>query len=92
MKRIGLFLLTNIAVIAIAMITMNILGVGSYMEGTSLNLNNLFMFALIFGFAGSFVSLAMSKWMAKMSTGAQVIEQPRNADEAWLLETVRRQA
>lgn len=92
MKRIALFLLTNIAVIAVAMVTMNILGVGSYMEGTSLNLNNLFMFALIFGFAGSFVSLAMSKMMAKMATGAQVIEQPRNADEQWLVETVRRQA
>ncbi|WP_178861311.1 protease HtpX [Thiomicrorhabdus cannonii] len=91
-KRIGLFLLTNIAVIAVAMITMNLLGVGNYMEGTSLNLSNLFMFALIFGFAGSFVSLAMSKWMAKMTTGAQVIEQPRNADEQWLLETVSRQA
>lgn len=92
MKRIGLFLLTNIAVIAVAMLAMNILGVGNYMEGTSLNLNNLFMFALIFGFAGSFVSLAMSKWMAKMSTGAKVIETPRNADEKWLVDTVARQA
>lgn len=92
MKRIGLFLLTNIAVIAVAMLAMNILGVGSYMQGTSLNLSNLFMFALIFGFAGSFVSLAISKWMAKMSTGAQVIEQPRNADEQWLVDTVAKQA
>ena len=92
MKRIGLFLLTNIAVIAVAMLVMNILGVDSYMQGTSLNLNNLFMFALIFGFAGSFVSLVMSKWMAKISTGAQVIEQPRNADEQWLLDTVNKQA
>lgn len=92
MKAIGLFLLTNIAVLAVAMITLNLLGVGNYMEGTSLNLGNLFMFALVFGFAGSFVSLAMSKWMAKMSTGAQVIETPRNADEQWLVDTVRRQA
>lgn len=92
MKRIGLFLLTNIAVLAVAMITMNLLGVGNYMQGTSLDLGNLFAFALIFGFAGSFVSLAMSKWMAKMSTGAQVITQPRNADEKWLLDTVARQA
>ena len=92
MKRIGLFLLTNIAVIAVAMLAMNILGVGNYMEGTSLNLNNLFMFALIFGFAGSFVSLAMSKFMAKMSTGAKVIEVARNSDEQWLLDTVARQA
>lgn len=92
MKRIGLFLLTNMAVIAVAMLAMNLLGVGSYMEGTSLNLNNLFMFALIFGFAGSFISLAMSKFIAKMSTGAKVIETPRNADEKWLLDTVARQA
>jgi len=92
MKRIGLFLLTNIAVIAVAMLVMNILGVGNYMQGTSLNLSNLFMFALIFGFAGSFVSLAMSKWLAKMSTGAKVIESPRNADEKWLLDTVAKQA
>jgi len=92
MKRMGLFLLTNIAVIAVAMLAMNILGVGSYMEGTSLNLNNLFMFALIFGFAGSFISLAMSKWMAKMSTGAKVITEPKNADEQWLVDTVTRQA
>ncbi|BBP43031.1 protease HtpX [Thiosulfativibrio zosterae] len=92
MKRIGLFLLTNIAVLAVAMITMNLLGVGNYMQGTSLDLGNLFAFALIFGFAGSFVSLAMSKWLAKMSTGAQVITQPRNADEKWLLDTVTRQA
>lgn len=92
MKRIGLFLLTNMAVIAVAMLAMNILGVGRYMEGTSLNLGNLFMFALIFGFAGSFISLAMSKFIAKMSTGAKVIETPRNADEKWLLDTVARQA
>lgn len=92
MKRIGLFLLTNFAIIAVAMLAMNILGVGNYMEGTSLNLNSLFMFALIFGFAGSFVSLAMSKFIAKMSTGAKVIEVARNSDEQWLLDTVARQA
>ncbi|MGM0542091.1 MAG: protease HtpX, partial [Pseudomonadota bacterium] len=92
MKRIGLFLLTNIAVIAVAMLVMNILGVGSYMEGTSLNLNSLFMFALIFGFAGSFISLAMSKFIAKMSTGAKVIETASNSDEQWLLDTVARHA
>lgn len=92
MKRIGLFLIMNIAVIAVAMLVMNILGVGNYMQGTSLNLGNLFMFALIFGFAGSFISLAMSKWLAKMSTGAKVITEPRNADEKWLLDTVAKHA
>ncbi len=92
MKGIFLFLLTNAAVIAVAMVTMNLLGVGSYMEGTSLNLGNLLAFAAIFGFAGSFVSLALSKWMAKKSTGARVIEQPANADEQWLFDTIARQA
>lgn len=92
MKRIGLFLLTNLAVIAVAMLVLNILGVGSYMQGTNLDLGNLFMFALVIGFAGSFVSLAMSKWLAKMSTGAKVIEEPRNAEEKWLFDTVAAQA
>ncbi|PLA74114.1 protease HtpX [Hydrogenovibrio sp. SC-1] len=92
MKRIGLFLLTNIAVLAVAMLMMNLLGVGNYMQGTNLDLGNLFAFAAIFGFAGSFVSLAMSKWLAKMSVGAQVITQPRNADEQWLMDTVSRQS
>lgn len=92
MKRIGLFLLTNIAVLAVAMLAINILGVGSYMQGTNLDLGNLFAFAAIIGFAGSFVSLAMSKWLAKMSVGAKVIEQPKNADEQWLVDTVGHQA
>jgi len=92
MKRIGLFLITNIAVLAVAMLMMNLLGVGNYMQGTNLDLGNLFAFAAIFGFAGSFVSLAMSKWIAKMSVGAQVITQPRNADEQWLMDTVGRHA
>lgn len=92
MKRIGLFLLTNIAVLGIAMLMMNLLGVGNYMQGTNLDLGNLFAFAAIFGFAGSFVSLAMSKWIAKMSVGAKVITQPKNADEQWLVDTVGRQA
>lgn len=92
MKRIGLFLLTNFAVIAVAMITLNLLGVQGYMNSQGLDLKSLFIFALVFGFAGSFVSLAMSKWIAKMSVGAQVIEQPRTADEQWLLDTVRRHA
>ncbi len=90
LKTIGLFLLTNIAVIAVASIAMSLFGVGSVLQanGVDLNYDSLFMFALIFGFAGSFVSLAMSKFMAKHMTGAQVITQPRNADEQWLVETV----
>ena len=94
MKRIGLFLLTNIAVIAVASIVLSLLGVGSTLQanGVDLALGNLLIFAAVFGFAGSFVSLALSKFMAKKMTGAQVIESPRNADEQWLVDTVRRQA
>lgn len=94
MKRIGLFLLTNIAVIAVASIVLSLLGVGSTLQanGVDLALGNLLAFAAVFGFAGSFVSLALSKFMAKKMTGAQVIENPRNADEQWLVDTVRRQA
>ncbi len=88
MKRILLFLGTNLAVIALASITLNILGVGNYMSSQGLNLGSLLIFCAVFGFAGSFVSLFISKWMAKMSTGTQIIEQPRNAQERWLVDTV----
>ncbi|MRI32367.1 protease HtpX [Endozoicomonas sp. OPT23] len=89
MKRILLFLATNLAVIAVASITLNILGVGSYMDSQGLNLGSLLVFCAVFGFAGSFVSLFLSKMMAKMGTGTQIIDQPRTAQEQWLLETVR---
>ncbi|MBE0494132.1 MAG: protease HtpX [Thiomicrospira sp.] len=92
MKRIGLFLLTNIAVIAVASIVLSLLGVGSTLQanGVDLDLGNLLIFAAVFGFAGSFVSLALSKFMAKRMTGAKVIENPTTADEKWLVETVHR--
>jgi heat shock protein HtpX len=90
MMRIVLFLLTNLAVIAVASITLSLLGVGSYLEqGNNLNLNNLLAFCLVFGMAGSFVSLLISKWMAKRSMGVQIIEQPQNASEQWLYSTVK---
>jgi heat shock protein HtpX len=90
MMRIVLFLLTNLAVIAVASITLSLLGVGSYLEqGNNLNLNNLLAFCLVFGMAGSFVSLFISKWMAKRSMGVQLIEQPQNASEQWLYSTVK---
>lgn len=89
MMRIGLFLLTNLAIIAVASITLNLLGVGSYLQQNGdLDLNSLLIFCAVFGFAGSFISLFLSKFMAKRGTGTQVITQPRNADEKWLLETV----
>jgi heat shock protein HtpX len=94
MKRIALFLATNLAIIVVLSITLRILGVEQILDesGTGLNLNALLIFALVFGFGGSFISLAISKWMAKRSMGVQVIEQPRSPDEQWLVETVRRQA
>ncbi len=92
MKRIALFLLTNLAVLLVLSITARILGVDRFLTANGLNMGALLGFAAVFGFGGAFISLAMSKALARMSVGAQVIEQPRNATEQWLLETVRRQA
>jgi len=94
MKRIALFLATNIAIVLVLGITLRILGVESILDqqGVGLDINSLLIFAAVFGFGGSFISLAMSKWIAKRSTGAQVIESPRTAQENWLFNTVQRQA
>lgn len=92
MKRIALFLLTNIAVVLVLGVVCSVLGVDRFLTQKGLNLPMLLAFSAVIGFGGSFISLAMSKWMAKMSTGATVITQPRNAAEAWLLSTVERQA
>jgi len=90
MKRIVLFLLTNFAVIAVLSITARLLGIDHYLTANGLNMGMLLAFAALIGFGGSFISLLMSKTMAKWSTGAKVIEQPRNQDEAWLVDTVRK--
>ena len=94
MKRVALFLMTNLAIIVVLSITLRLLGVERILDeqGVGLDLNNLLIFAAVFGFGGSFISLAVSKWMAKRATGAVVITQPRNQTEQWLLATVRRQA
>jgi heat shock protein HtpX len=92
MKRIFLFLLTNLAVVVVLSVTMRILGVEPYLTASGINLSALLMFAGIMGMGGALISLALSKWTAKMSVGAQVIEVPRNATEAWLVETVHRLA
>jgi heat shock protein HtpX len=94
MKRILLFLATNLAIIVVLSITLRLLGFERILDeqGTGLNINSLLLFASVFGFGGSFMSLAMSKWTAKRFTGAQVIEIPRNAQEHWLVTTVQRQA
>ncbi|HZX81364.1 MAG TPA: protease HtpX [Lysobacter sp.] len=85
-KRVALFLSTNLAVLLLLSVVMRLFGVDPQTSG------GLLVMATLFGFGGSFISLMMSKWLAKRSTGAHVIEQPRNESERWLVETVRRQA
>lgn len=92
MKRILLFLLTNIAVMIVLSIVASVFGVDRFLTRNGLNLGQLLAFSAIFGMGGAFISLAMSKTIAKMSTGARVITQPSSAAEAWLLATVERQA
>ena len=86
MKRIALFVLTNIAVMVVVGIVTSLLGVGRY---TGTNTGQLMIFSLVVGFAGAIVSLLMSKTMAKMSMGVKIIQTPANSDEAWIVETVR---
>lgn len=92
--RIGLFLITNMAVLFVLSITMRLLGVDQMLasQGIGVQLNGLLIMAAIIGFGGSFISLAISKWMAKRSMGVELIEQPRSSQEAWLVNTVQRQA
>ena len=90
MKRIVLFLITNLAVMLVLSIVLSIVFKVFGIDNRSMG--GLLIFAAVFGFGGSFISLAMSKWMAKRSTGAVVITQPQNATEHWLFDTVRRQA
>jgi heat shock protein HtpX len=92
MKRTFLFLATNLAIVLVLSITMRLLGVEPYLNEQGLNLNSLLIFAAVMGFGGSFISLSISKWTAKRSVGAQVIETPRTQAEIWLVQTVRRQA
>jgi heat shock protein HtpX len=94
MQRVFLFLLTNIAIMVILSLTLRILGVESLLaqNGSDLNLNALVIFSGIFGFGGAFISLAISKWMAKRMTGAKVITSPSNNIEKWLLDTVKKQS
>ena len=89
--RILLFLATNIAVLLLASVTFRVLGLEQflYQQGVGLNLTGMLVFSAIFGMGGSFFSLMISKWMAKRSTGAQVIDQPRNPSERWLVDTVK---
>lgn len=89
--RILLFLATNMAVLFLVSIVFNLLGLQGILaeNGVDLNLGALLVMCAVFGFGGSLISLFLSKWMAKRGTGAYVIEQPRNRDEQWLLDTVK---
>ena len=92
MKRIALFLMTNLAIVLVLSISARILGVDRILTENGLNLGALLVFASLFGFGGAFISLAISKWMALRSTGAVVIKDPRNETERWLVQTVAQQA
>src|SRR5210317_1216996 len=93
-KRVMLFIATNLAVVLVLSIVLRLLGIDSYLDEQQVGINYeaLLVFSLVLGFGGSFISLALSKWMAKRSTGARVITQPQNAAESWLVATVERQA
>jgi heat shock protein HtpX len=94
MRRVFLFLMTNIAIIVLLSITLRLLGVEGILadNGSDLDLQALLIFSAVFGFGGAFISLLISKWIAKRMTGAVVIESPSNNLEKWLLETVEKQA
>ncbi len=94
MKRIGLFLVTNVAVLVVLSASLHLLGVDRMLaeQQAGLNVTGLLVMAAVIGMGGSIISLALSKWMAKRGTGARVIEQPSTRTEQWLVETVARQA
>lgn len=93
-KRVALFIATNLAVVLVLSIVLRLLGVDRILDesGTGINYDALLVLSVVIGFGGSFISLAMSKWMAKRSTGARVIENPANSTESWLVNTVQRLA
>ncbi|MEW5880228.1 MAG: protease HtpX [Pseudomonadota bacterium] len=92
MKRIALFVMTNLAIIVVLGVVTSLLGVNRYLTAQGLDLSMLLAFAAVVGFTGSIFSLLISKPMAKWTTGARTIDQPANAMEAWLVDTVRRHA
>jgi len=90
MKRIVLLVLTNLLVVVVLGIVASVLGVNQFLTGSGLNLGLLLGYALVIGFGGAFISLLISKPLAKWSSGVRLIEQPQNADEAWIVQTVQR--
>jgi len=91
-KRVFLFLVTNLAILVVLSISLRLLGIESIFNQQGLDMNALLVYAAVIGMAGSFISLAISKWSAKMLTGAQVIERPSNPGEIWLVDTIKRHA
>lgn len=89
MKRVLWFFATNLVVMLVLSIVLNVLGVGRLLTGSGLEVTGLLVFSLVIGFVGSFISLLISKPMAKWTTGARVIGSPRNSTEQWLVDTVR---
>jgi heat shock protein HtpX len=92
MKRVLLLIATNIAIMVVLSIVVSVFGLDRYLTQNGLNLGGLLVFSAVLGFGGSFISLLLSKWMAKTAMGVQVITQPRNQDEQWLVNTVQAQA
>ena len=92
MKRIVLFLATNLAVLLVLSLVLNVLGIGRGVSAAGINVGQLLVFSAVVGFTGSIISLLMSKLMAKWSTGARVIDNPSNSTELWLVNTVRQLA
>ncbi|MSQ80379.1 MAG: protease HtpX [Candidatus Methylopumilus sp.] len=92
MKRIFYFLITNLAIVLVLSITMRLLGVEPFLNANGLNLNSLLIFAVVMGFGGAFISLAISKWSAKQMSGAVTIDHPKTPDEIWLVNTIKKQS
>jgi heat shock protein HtpX len=94
LKRVALFIATNLAVVLVLSVVLRLLGVDRILDesGAGINYEALLILSVVIGFGGSFISLAMSKWMAKRSTGARVITSPSSSTESWLLATVQRLA
>lgn len=90
MKRIFLFLATNLAIVLVLSVSMRLLGVEPYLNASGLNLGALLIFAAVMGFGGSFISLAISKWSAKNAMGVRVIDIASTSTEFWLVETIRK--
>ncbi len=92
MTRIALFLATNVAILLVLSIAMRVFGIEPYLTANGLNLTSLLLMAAVMGFGGSFISLAISKWMAKKSMGVRVIESPSSSTEVWLVDTIKKYA